>query len=117
MASVVGTAALLDTQIVIPDLVRKVAQLLSPANGRDDRMNGLDDLYKFAFISSNTPSSIDQGEWKDEWWNELEKAAFPHKDVSIFLISIEMTLIYKGSISPTRIGIRGYWNEFGGPRI
>jgi hypothetical protein len=75
----------LEKPIVIPNLIRKTAELLLIVNP-EAKMNGLDELKAMALADGSGGNTIDQGGWKDEWWNELEAAIFPRWDVSYFPI-------------------------------
>ena len=78
----IGTGAILERPMVIPDLIRKTTKLFYIVNP-EARINSLDGLKATALADGST---IDHVGWEDEWWNELESATFPQKNVSYFPI-------------------------------
>jgi hypothetical protein len=68
----------------IPFLVKKCAAFLTL--DENDQIEALDILKGMAFKDGMKPTNIDQGRWKEEWWNELGAASFPCQDVSSFPI-------------------------------
>ena len=88
--------------MVIPDLVQSCAQMLN--SDWKDQFNGLDRLHAIA-LPVGDGTIIDQEGWKEEWWNELCTASFPHKDASCFLI-------FKGlKLSFLRYGSHKQWHQ------
>lgn len=72
----------METPMVIPRLIRSSAQMLQATGDPDAQITkGLDSLRAIAFGDGDSQVSIDQGEWKEEWWNELQSAKFPKTDV------------------------------------
>jgi hypothetical protein len=64
----------------VPFLVKGCAAFLMLDD--NNQIEALDELKGIAFKDGMKPTDIDQGRWKEEWWNELEAASFPCQDVS-----------------------------------
>lgn len=92
ISAMIGAVAILEEPMHIPPLIRKCAHIFS-VNKCEDQMNGLDAIHTVAFYNGAVPSSIDQGEWKEQWWNELPTASFPQSDVSNFISLHELLAI------------------------
>jgi hypothetical protein len=80
ITSIIGTATILETPVVIPNLVRTVTELF--AIDKEHQIDALDNIKAIAFGDGISGSSIDQEPWKDQWWHELQTASFPRKTVS-----------------------------------
>jgi hypothetical protein len=81
ISALIGAMTILEKPIVVLPLLRKCAEILNELKV-DERLNNLDALHSMAFYDGTGPSSIDQGEWQNDWWNELAKASFPHDNVN-----------------------------------
>ena len=86
VSSAIGVAAIQNTAVTIPHLVKRAFEMVMPDNREE--LKDLNELYTFAVNNGGLPSVVDTRGWELEWWNNLQKASFPCYDVKSFLIPI-----------------------------